>query len=131
MVSSTPTSWTLSWPWSHFLVILLLIYSVTRRKCSSLHVDTLGTAVHGVSSWCGNIAIGLKRIPNFAVFRKLVLLFLTLFSTFGVAGHIVAILDDLLKPRFTYGLVEILVRGASLPLPSRDYQLVHRSLFPC
>ena len=39
------------------------------------------------------------------------------------------ILDDLLKPRFTHGLVEFLVRGASLPLRSRDYQLVHRSLF--
>ena len=34
-------------------VILLLIYSVTRRKCSSLHVDTLDTTVHGISIWCG------------------------------------------------------------------------------
>ena len=55
---------------------------------------------------------------------------LTLFSTFEVAGHIVVILDDSLKSLFTHRLVEFLVRGASLSLPSRDYQLIHRPLFP-
>ena len=33
------------------LVTLLSIYSVTRRRCSSLHGDSLGTTVHGVSIW--------------------------------------------------------------------------------
>ena len=42
-VLSAPTSWTSTWPRSHSLVILLLIYSATRRKCSSLYDDTLGT----------------------------------------------------------------------------------------
>ena len=42
---STPTSWTSTWPRSHSLVTLLLIYSVTRRRCSSLYDDTLGTTV--------------------------------------------------------------------------------------
>ena len=31
-------------------VTLLSIYSVTRRRCSSLHGDALGTTVHGVSN---------------------------------------------------------------------------------
>ena len=99
-------------------------------SCPSLRDDTLDTTVHGISNWFGTIAIGLNRIPNFSVFRKLVLPSLTLFSTFGVAGPIVVILDDLLKPRFMHRLVEFLVRGASLPLPSRVHQLVHRLLFP-
>ena len=46
MVLSTPSPWTSTWPKSHSLVTLLLIYSVTRRRCSSLHDDTLGTTVH-------------------------------------------------------------------------------------
>ena len=38
------------------LVILLLIYSVTRRRCSSLHDDSVGTTVHGVSNWYGTLS---------------------------------------------------------------------------
>ena len=48
MVLSTPTSWTSTWPKSHLLVTLLLIYSVTRRRCSSLRDDILGTTVHNI-----------------------------------------------------------------------------------
>ena len=40
----------------HSLVILLLIYSVTRRNCSSLHDDTLGTIAPGIPFLCGTIA---------------------------------------------------------------------------
>ena len=43
-----------------------------------------------------------KWFPKFAVFRKLVLPSHTLFSAIEVAGHIEAILDDLLKSLFTH-----------------------------
>ena len=72
-----------------------------------------------------------KWIPNLAVFRNLVMPSPTLFPTFEVAGHVVVILDDLLKSLFTHRLVEFLLRGTSWPLPSRDYLFVHRPLFPC
>ena len=68
MVLSTPTSWTSTWPRSHYLVILLLIYSVPRRKCSSLHDDTLGITP-GIPL-CGTIAIGLEMNPKFRRFQE-------------------------------------------------------------
>ena len=48
VVFSLPISWKSTWPRSHFLVSLLLIYFVTRRRCLLLHDDTLGTTAHGV-----------------------------------------------------------------------------------
>ena len=48
MVLSTPISLTSTWPKSHYLVTLFLTYCVTRRRCSSLHDDTLGTTVHTI-----------------------------------------------------------------------------------
>ena len=63
-------SWTLTWPWSHSLVTLLLIYSFTRSECSPLHDDTLDTIVHGVSSWYGTIASGWEMIPKFRRFQE-------------------------------------------------------------
>ena len=69
----------------------------------------------------------LEENPKFRLFQEAGVAFsYIVFSTFGIAGNIVVILDGLSMPRFTHGLV---VRGASLSLPSRDYQLVHRSLF--
>ena len=55
MVLSALTSWTSTLPRSHSRVTLLLTYCVTRRRCSSLHDDTLGTTAPGVPSWCGTI----------------------------------------------------------------------------
>ena len=51
VVLSPPISWKSTWPRSHSLVTLLLIYFVTRKKCLPLHDDTLGTAAHW-SSLC-------------------------------------------------------------------------------
>ena len=47
MVLSVRTLWTSAWPRSHSLVTLLLTYYDTRRRCSSLHDDTLGTIAPG------------------------------------------------------------------------------------
>ena len=63
MVLSIPTSWTSTWPKSHFLVILPLIYSVTRRNVrldtmkhwAPLHLEFLlwyGTIATNVTSTC-------------------------------------------------------------------------------
>ena len=47
----------LTWPRSHSLVILLLIYSAIKKVRMLLHEAPLGTFVHGVSfSWCGTVA---------------------------------------------------------------------------
>ena len=43
-----------------------------------------------------------KWLPNFAVFRKLVLPLHTLFSAIQVAGHIVVILEVFMKSLFTH-----------------------------
>ena len=43
-----------------------------------------------------------KWLPNFAVFRKFVLLLHTLFSTIEDAGHILVILDVFMESLFTY-----------------------------
>ena len=53
---STPTSGTSTWPKSHSLVTLLLIYSVTRRRCSSLHADTMCDLSIEFLTWCGTTA---------------------------------------------------------------------------
>ena len=46
MAFSPLISWKSTWPTLHVLVTLLLIYHVIRRRCSSLHKDTLGTTAH-------------------------------------------------------------------------------------
>ena len=43
-----------------------------------------------------------KWLPNFAVFRKLVLPLHTLFSAIEVTGHIVVILEVFMKSLFTH-----------------------------
>ena len=48
MVFSPPISWKSTWPRSHFLVTLLLIYYVTRKRCLPLHDVALGTTAHEV-----------------------------------------------------------------------------------
>ena len=46
----------LTWPGSHTLVTLLLIYSATKKARMILHDATLGTFVRGVYLlWCGSI----------------------------------------------------------------------------
>ena len=56
MTLSISTLWTSTWPRSHSLVTLLLIYYDTRRRCSSLHTDILVTIALGASSSYGTIA---------------------------------------------------------------------------
>ena len=63
-----------------------------------------------------------KWLPNFTVFRKLVLPLHTLFSATEVAAHIVVILDVFMKSLFTHrqllpslSLVSILRLGKGLP----------------
>ena len=64
MVFSSRISWKSTWPGSHFLVTLLLIYYVTRRRCVLLYDDTLGTTAHGVlyvsvaplPQWCHRVS---------------------------------------------------------------------------
>ena len=48
MVFSPLFSWKSTWPRSHCLVTLLLMYSVTRKACTILHDASWGTIVHGV-----------------------------------------------------------------------------------
>ena len=54
---SNPLLMKFTWPRLHFLVILLLIYSATKKEHMILHEAPLGTIVHGVYLlWCGTIA---------------------------------------------------------------------------
>ena len=48
-ILSPPISSKSTWPRSHSLVTLLLIYYVTRKRYLHLHDDALGTTTHGVS----------------------------------------------------------------------------------
>ena len=48
MVLLLHISWKATWPRSHSLVTLILIYFVTRRRCLPLHDDTWSTTVHRV-----------------------------------------------------------------------------------
>ena len=73
MVLSTPFSRKSIWPRSHSLVTLLLIYSVTRRRCLILHDDALGTTVHGVPYLIWNHC----HPCNIEVFDPLVIFFLS------------------------------------------------------
>ena len=133
-------------------VLVLLIYSVTRRRCSSRHDAVLGTIANGVhySVWhhCHSCNIdvlqsksgfrirlsaeqvcvcGWDMVPKFTDFRKLVLPFRTLFTAIEVVGLIEATLDGLIEVIFhAQAIVEFLVPGICLPPRARGYQLVHR-----
>ena len=147
-----PTSRTSIWPRSHSLVTSFLIYSVTRRKCSSVHDDSLGTTVHGIPFfWCGTVATlvtstccrtkqGFRnRLPAEKVFVRRwemvskvhrlmeIGLAISLFTAIEVAGLVEATFAGLMEVTFhAQAIVECHVPCIYLPHRARGYQLEHR-----
>ena len=116
----------------------------SRRRCSSLLDDSLGTTVHGVSNWYGTfvtpvtstccsakqtyVSVCMQNrslyatgtwFPKFIDFSELVLPSCTLFTALGIIEvnfHVQAIVD-------------FHVPGIHFLHPARDYQIAHQSQF--